>query len=148
MFFKLISSFSSIGVTIHLSHVKRAIIRSFNKCNLRNHFDYKLIHPSTHRAVLSILKRTDLPSIVFLMERDSSYHFSEMCGIESGLFENCNAAIADDLVEETKDLKVLEEKDVNEMTLKAENVIIEHLYDERKDNYDAMSNVVEHIEQF
>ena len=52
-----------LGIQIHLSYVKRTIMRAFDKYKLKENFDYKHIFASTHDAVLWIFHHNSIYKI-------------------------------------------------------------------------------------
>ena len=71
-------TFKEIGVDLHLTYCKRCVFRTFKKNLFKEKFDYENIYPTTHDAVLSILRKNKTENIRLVSKRNQSIHINIM----------------------------------------------------------------------
>jgi hypothetical protein len=69
-------TFREIGVDLHLTYCKRCVFRTFKKNSFKEKFDYENIYPTTHDAVLSILRKNKAKNIRLVSKRNQSIHIN------------------------------------------------------------------------
>ena len=61
---------------MHLAYCKRCVFRTFKKNSFKEKFDYENIYPTTHDAVLSILRKNKTQNIRLISKRNPSIHIN------------------------------------------------------------------------